>query len=136
MAQMRHQDELRPPATAHRLACPRLIVRSLEPRAVPISRIAQAGIKRGGEGSSEVKVSYAARGDGRGHREEMVMWPTWKTFPTRWNHVMRVVLVLVVLFVSACTMTGRSSSNPATLPPDGGYAGPRDSGSGNGGGGY
>ena len=62
------------------------------------------------------------------------MWHTWKTLPTWWNYVIRVVLVSVVLFVSACTMPGRSSSTPSALPPEGEYAGPKDSG--NGGGGY
>jgi hypothetical protein len=53
-----------------------------------------------------------------------------------WNHVMRVVLAAVVLCVSAsaCTTPSRSSSTPVALPPEGGYARPRDSG--NGGGGY
>ena len=33
----------------------------------------------------------------------------------KWNHVMRVVLVAVVLCVSACTALGRSSPTPSTL---------------------
>jgi hypothetical protein len=40
------------------------------------------------------------------------MWPTWKALPTRWNQVMRVVLVAVVLVVSACAAPGRSTSTP------------------------
>jgi hypothetical protein len=61
------------------------------------------------------------------------MWPTWGTLPTGWNRVMRVVLVAVVLWVSACTTPGGSSSNPSAMPADGGYAGTADSGNGDGG---
>jgi hypothetical protein len=60
------------------------------------------------------------------------MRSTWNTVPTWWKHVMRVVLVAMVLCVSACTTPGRSGSTPAALPPEGGYAGPPDSGNGGG----
>jgi hypothetical protein len=58
------------------------------------------------------------------------MWPTWGTLPPWWHHVMRVVLVVVALCLSAsaCTTSGRSGSTPAALPHEGGYVGPRDSG--------
>jgi hypothetical protein len=60
------------------------------------------------------------------------MWPTWTTAPTWWNQVMRVVLVAMILFVSACTAPGRSSSTPGALPSEAEYAGPKDSGNGGG----
>jgi hypothetical protein len=62
------------------------------------------------------------------------MRPTLNTLPAWWNRVMRVALVFMVLLVSACTGPGHSSSNPTGMPPEGGYAGPKDSS--NGGGGY
>jgi hypothetical protein len=49
----------------------------------------------------------------------------WKTFPTGWTHVMRVVVVAVVLGVAACTTLGGSSSTPPSQPPEGERVGPR-----------
>ena len=62
------------------------------------------------------------------------MWHTWITFPRRWRHVIRMVLVAVVVCVSACSGPGRSGSTPAALSPDAGQAGA--AGSGDGGNGY
>ena len=62
------------------------------------------------------------------------MWPTLNTVPVWWNRVMWVALLFMVLLVSACTAPGHSGTNPTGMPPEGGYAGPKDSG--NGGGGY
>jgi hypothetical protein len=62
------------------------------------------------------------------------MWYVWKTFPTGWNHVIRVVVVAAVLGVAACTTLGGASVPPAGQPPEGGQV--RAMGSGNGGGGY
>jgi hypothetical protein len=44
------------------------------------------------------------------------MWPTWRTIPIRWHHIMRVMVVFVAFFVSACTGPGHSSSNPSDMP--------------------
>ena len=52
------------------------------------------------------------------------MWPLLNTVPAWWNGIMRVVLVSVALFVSACTTPGRASSNPSALFLEGGYMGP------------
>jgi hypothetical protein len=45
---------------------------------------------------------------------------TWNPIPTRWNRVMRVLMVALVLCVSACTTPGGSSSTPAGQPAEGG----------------
>ena len=58
------------------------------------------------------------------------MWPTWNTLPTGWTHAMRVVLGFMALGMSACTALSHSSSNPSGMPSEGGYAGPKDSGTG------
>lgn len=47
---------------------------------------------------------------------------------------MRVVLLLMVLGMSACTAPSHSSSNPSGMPSEGGDTGPKHSG--NGGNGY
>jgi hypothetical protein len=60
------------------------------------------------------------------------MWPTWKTLPTRWNQVMRVMLVAVLLFVSACAAHGPATSSPGGFASEADYAGPKDSGNGGG----
>jgi hypothetical protein len=57
----------------------------------------------------------------------------WPTVPTWWNHVIRVMLVILLLFVSACTAPGHSRSNPSAHSLDGGLAGPLTSGNGDGG---
>jgi hypothetical protein len=92
----------------------------------------EVGINREEGGSSGVTVPHTGRGDGREHQEETAMWPTWKTLPARWNQVMRVVLVAVVLFVSACAAPGRSTSTPGGFGSEAEYAGPKDSGNGGG----
>jgi hypothetical protein len=51
------------------------------------------------------------------------MLPASNTAPAWWNCIMRVVLVSVALFVSACTSPGRTSSNPSALFLEGGYMG-------------
>ena len=66
------------------------------------------------------------------HQEEADMWHAWKTSRMGWAHVLRVVLLAMILFVSACTTLGPSSSNPST--PTRERAG--ETSSGNGGGGY
>jgi Putative peptidoglycan binding domain len=43
---------------------------------------------------------------------------TWKTVPTRWPQVIRVVLSLAVLCVSACTTPGHSNATPSALGRD------------------
>jgi hypothetical protein len=57
----------------------------------------------------------------------------WATVPIWWNHVIRVVFVVLPLFVSACTTPGHSSSTPAAIPSEGGRAGTVGSGDGDGG---
>jgi uncharacterized protein YbdZ (MbtH family) len=100
--------------------------------AVAISRVAEAGITREEEGSSGVEGSNAMKNGHRGHQEEAAMWPTWKALPAGWTYVMRVVLVSTALCVSACSAPGHSISNPSGMPSEGGYAGPKDPGNGNG----
>jgi Magnesium chelatase, subunit ChlI len=85
--------------------------------------VAEAEIKRVAEGSLGGKDSNAMNGGGRGHCEETEMWHTWKTLPPWRHHAMRVMLVAVVLFVSACTTPGRTSSSPSALFLEGGYTG-------------
>jgi hypothetical protein len=72
------------------------------------------------------------RGEGEEYWEEIAMWPTWNSVSTRWHHILRVMVVSVALCVSACTGPGHSSSTPSANPSLGGYAGPKDSGNGNG----
>jgi murein L,D-transpeptidase YcbB/YkuD len=43
---------------------------------------------------------------------------TWKTVPTSWAQVMRVVLSSAVLCVSACTTPGHSNATPSALGQD------------------
>jgi hypothetical protein len=61
------------------------------------------------------------------------MAQTWNPIRTRWNRVMRVLLVALVLCVAACTGPGHSGSAPSAYSPEGGRAGPKLSGNGNGG---
>ena len=82
----------------------------------PIRHVVVAGIKWQEAGSSGVKVSNMARGEGRSHPEETTMSPTWNALPAAWTDVIRVVLVTVVLFVAACTGAAHS--------PERGDAGP------------
>jgi hypothetical protein len=100
--------------------------------AVPLSRLVDPGIKSQEEGSSEVSASNMRRDEGTGHPEELAMQPTWNTLPVGWTYMMRVVLVSIALFVSACTAPGHSISNPSGIPSEGGYAGPKGSGNGDG----
>jgi hypothetical protein len=60
------------------------------------------------------------------------MESAWKTFLKRWNHIMRVVLLSMVLFISACTAPGRSISAPSGLSSEGGYTKSQVKGNGNG----
>jgi hypothetical protein len=62
------------------------------------------------------------------------MAQTWNSVVTRWHGLMLVMVVSVGVCVSACTAPSSSSSHPTTIPSEGGYAGPKDSG--NGGNGY
>ena len=48
---------------------------------VPLAHVTGAGIKSQESGSSGVKVSNMARGEGRSPPEETTMWPTWNTLP-------------------------------------------------------
>jgi murein L,D-transpeptidase YcbB/YkuD len=43
------------------------------------------------------------------------MWHTWKTLPTWWHHIMRVVLVSGGLCMAACSAPARSSATSAGL---------------------
>jgi hypothetical protein len=61
------------------------------------------------------------------------MWPTWNPIPTTWHHIMRVMMVSVVVFVSGCTAPGHSLSTPSARTPTGGHEGALDAGDGNGG---
>jgi hypothetical protein len=58
------------------------------------------------------------------------MWPTRKILPSRWHHVMQVLLVFVALTVSGCIAPSHSSSPPSVYSPEGGLAGPITSGDG------
>jgi hypothetical protein len=51
------------------------------------------------------------------------MWPTCSIIPTWWIHLMRVVLVTLLLFVSACGAPGHSRSSPSVDSADGGLRG-------------
>ena len=100
---------------------------------LPIVPAPDAGIKRLRAGSLRVTISkrHAAS---REPLEEPAMWPTWNTLPAGWTHVIRVLLVAAALCLSACTAHRQSISNPSGTPAEGEYAGPKDTGSGNGGG--
>jgi hypothetical protein len=58
------------------------------------------------------------------------MWQTWNTSSTGWYYALRVMLVAGVLFVSACTGPGHSSSVPSAHSPEGSRAEPMLSGDG------
>ena len=73
------------------------------------------------------------RSEGHEYAEETVMCPTLNTVPAWWNRVMRVALVFMVLWASACTGPGHASSAPSAMPSEGGHAGSKHSGNGNGG---
>jgi hypothetical protein len=60
------------------------------------------------------------------------MWPIWNTVSTRRHDIIRVTVVAVALCLSACTGPGYSNPTPSANPSDGGYAGPKTSGNGNG----
>jgi hypothetical protein len=62
------------------------------------------------------------------------MCPTLNTVPVWCTQGLRLALLFMVLFVSACTSLGHGVSNPSSMPPEGGYAGANDPS--NGGGGY
>jgi hypothetical protein len=57
---------------------------------------------------------------------------TRKPIYTHWYHVVRVLLITLVLCVSACTGPGHSTSVPSAHSREGGRAGPKLSGNGNG----
>jgi hypothetical protein len=61
-----------------------------------------------------------------------MMRPTWNMLPVGWTLMLRVGVVAIALCVSACTAPGHSRSNPSGIASDGGYAGPKDAGNGNG----
>jgi hypothetical protein len=61
------------------------------------------------------------------------MGPTWDTSAAWWNHRTWVVLVAPASCVSARTGPGHSSSAPSAHSPEGGRAGPKLSGNGDGG---
>jgi hypothetical protein len=73
------------------------------------------------------------RSEGQEYAEETVMCPTLNTVPAWWNRVMRVALVLMVLWVSACTALSHSSANPSDMTSDRGYVGPMIQADGDGG---
>jgi hypothetical protein len=100
--------------------------------AVPLSRLIDPGVKSQEEGSLEVSTSNMRRDKGTGHLEELAMRPSWNTLPLGWTYMMRVVLVSIALFVSACTAPGHPISNPSDILSEGGYAGPKGSGNSHG----
>jgi hypothetical protein len=99
---------------------------------MPLSHLVDPGIKSQEEGSLEVCASNVRRDEGTGHLEELAMRPIWNALPVGWTYMMRVVLVSIALFVSACTAPGHPISNPSGIPSEGGYAEPKGSGNGDG----
>jgi hypothetical protein len=106
---------------------------TLDMSVVPIAPVLEAGMKREGAAPTEVKVSNATKGGNSKDSDGIGMWPTRTILPTQWRHVLRVLVVFLALFVSACTGPGHSGLTPSAHSLEGELAGPMIQGDGDGG---